>query len=368
MVIIIRCNDFVSDPRAMKYVRFLQEKGVEYRLIGWDRDGKRADIPHAVMWGKKAGYNVGGLHAVKNRIGWLWFVYRQLIKMGITDAVLHGCDIDSAFPAACYKIFHHKAKVIFDVFDWFSATLYNQKGYILKAFKMMEKVAIKQSDYVIICEPERIEQIPYEIPSDKLLLLPNIPYFNSELALKRNTEYEFDNDKITFSYVGGLSTERCLSEVLDIAAEGRINLLIAGFGANSIQEKIDSLRDCPNIRFFGKVKYEDGLQIMYNSDVIYAMYSICNPNHVYAAPNKFYEAMMLGKPLFTTKGTIVERKVNDLGIGYTSGETKEEIVRAIEEIQIADMKIKGEKALSLWKSKYSNYTEDFMKGIYSGII
>lgn len=26
MVVLIRCNDILSDPRAMKYVRYLQEK------------------------------------------------------------------------------------------------------------------------------------------------------------------------------------------------------------------------------------------------------------------------------------------------------------------------------------------------------
>ena len=43
MVVLIRCNDIQSDPRAMKYVRYLQERCIEHRLIGWDRDGKNPD-------------------------------------------------------------------------------------------------------------------------------------------------------------------------------------------------------------------------------------------------------------------------------------------------------------------------------------
>ena len=64
MVVLIRCNDIQSDPRAMKYVRYLQERCIEHRLIGWDRDGKNPDLPNSVMWKEQMGYNVGGFNYV----------------------------------------------------------------------------------------------------------------------------------------------------------------------------------------------------------------------------------------------------------------------------------------------------------------
>ena len=302
MVILIRCNDISTDPRAMKYVRYLQENGIEHKLIGWDRDGKNPDLSNSVMWKEQAGYNVGGFKAVKNRIGWMWFVYRQLCKMKPKDAIIHGCDVDSAFPAACYKLFHSKNKLIFDVFDWFSATLFNQKAYILAAFKFLEKFTVKLSNRVILCEQERIEQIPFKFPLTKLSVLPNIPYFASESFLKEDSTKRFNNELITFSYVGGFSSDRCLLEVVSIAEKGLINLSIAGFGHEELEERLKTdTEKYPNIRYYGRVKYEDGLNISYNSDIMYAMYQTFNPNNVYAAPNKYYEAMFLGKPLFTTK-------------------------------------------------------------------
>lgn len=101
MVILIRCNDIVSDPKAMKYVRFYQEKGIEYKLIGWDREGVNPNISNATIWNRRAGYNVGGLRAVKDRIGWMWFVYKTLKKLKPKNSTIHGCDVDSAFPS-CY--------------------------------------------------------------------------------------------------------------------------------------------------------------------------------------------------------------------------------------------------------------------------
>lgn len=86
---------------------------------------------------------------------------------------------------------------------------------------------------------------------------------------------------------------------------GICNLLIAGYGAKEIEERCINLNEKDNIIYFGKVVYDQGLNIMYNGDVIYAMYCKTNPNHIFAAPNKYYEAMLLAKPIISTKGTIV---------------------------------------------------------------
>lgn len=365
MVILIRCNDIITDPRAMKYVKYLQENDIEHTFIGWDRDGVNPVLSNSVMWQEKAGYNVGGFKAVKNRIGWMWFVYKQLCKLNPRNAIIHGCDVDSAFPAACYKFFRKSNKLIFDVFDWFSATLYEQKKYVLLGFKFMEKFTTKQSDKVIICEAERLEQIPYAIPSHKLSIFPNIPFFDNADFLKNEEKCEFDNNLLTVSYVGGFATSRCLFEIVEIAEKGFINLKIAGFGEPELEARLQKDNEmCPNIKYYGKVKYEDGLNISYNSDVMYAMYSIENPNHIYAAPNKYYECMFLGKPLFTTKGTIVEKKVLDRDMGYVSGETVKDITDVLSKITKEDITRKGENAKEYWENTYKNYTLNYLKNEY----
>ena len=368
MVILIRCNDIVSDPRAMKYVKFLQEKEIEHCLIGWDRDGVKPKLLNSVLWDRKTGFNVGGLKALKDRIAWMRFVYKSLKSFSPRKTSIHGCDLDSAFPAACYKLIHPSNKVIFDIFDWFSATLHRQKKYILLALKFMEKFTVKHSDYIIICEPERIEQIPFSVPKEKIKLLPNIPSFKDESFLKKDLRFLFNNDLLTFSYVGGFGNERCLEEVVSLAEDGYINLAIAGFGNEGLESRLESNRDCPNIKFYGKVKYKYGLNISYNSDVMYGMYATTNPNHVYAAPNKFYEAMFLGKPIFTTKGTIVGKKVENLGIGYISGETKEDILNTIQSIKVSEIVDVEKRSRDNWESSYKDYTRDFLEKEYSEIL
>lgn len=368
MVIIIRCNNIISDPRAMKYVKYLRQTRKDYLLIGWNREGNLVNTSNSIYYQKKAGFNVGGFKAVSNRIGWMWFVYKSLIKYAPRNAILHGCDVDSAFPAACYKLTHHSTKLIFDVFDWFSSSLAKQSAYIRRAFSFMERFTLNKSNHVIICEEERKEQIQFPIQDKKLSILPNIPYFETETFL-RSTPFRWANPSLLcFSYVGGLVCDRCLNEIISIAQKGIINLAIAGYGRKDLEEKLSSLKDCPNIRYYGKVKYEVGLNISFNSDIMFAMYSIDNPNHVYAAPNKYYEAMLLGKPLFTTKGTIVEKKVLSNKLGYVAGETEKEIVEAIKRIDKEDVKKKGRTARQLWESRYRSFSEDFMEKEYEEMI
>ena len=213
-----------------------------------------------------------------------------------------------------------------------------------------------------------MEQIPYPIPEEKLLIFPNIPYFPNQNFLEVREEMHFENDLITFSYVGGFAQSRCINEIISIAEKGEINLAIAGYGDVQIEKRLDSLQGNPNIRYYGKVKYTDGLNIMFNADIVYAMYSVSNPNHIYAAPNKYYEAQMLGRPLLTTKGTIVEQKVEKNGIGYVAGESLDEIETVIKHIEKNDMKQKGAKANLLWREKFSTYTDNFMRTNYQVII
>lgn len=364
MIVLVRCNDIVSDTRAAKYIKYLDDTKQEYYIIGWDRFDTCIPPKNGIYFKRLAGVNVGGLKAATNRVFWMNFVVKSLRKLNCKDIIIHACDVDSAFPAAIYKsLYNKKARIIFDVFDWFSASMNDQGAIILAAFKLMEKYAAKRSDYIIICEKERIDQIQFPVSSEKLYVLPNIPYFNDNSFLVKDEKFLFDNDKTTFAYVGGFTTTRCLKEIISLAEEGVINLLIAGYGNSDMENRL-STTPCHNIKYYGTVKYSDGLNIMYNADIVYAMYSKVIPNHIYAAPNKFYEALFLGKPLFTTEGTIVEKKVKELNTGFTSEETLEEIQAVIKSIKSEEIALKGKTAAKLWEERYQSYTHDFMTNDY----
>ena len=362
MVVLIRCNDIVSDSRAKKYIEYYKENNINYRVIAWDRTGQNPNQPNTIYFTGKSKYNQGGLKAVVDRVKWMSFVVNTL-KSFKQSLKIHACDLDAAFPAVVFKRISKKPQyVLFDVFDWFSDTLYNSGKLVLEAFKYMEKRAVKYSDHIIICEEERVSQIPYSIKG-KYSVLQNIPSFQDDSFLYKDSNCTFDNDKITLSYVGGFTTDRCLGVLIQGAKEGLYNLLLAGYGSKVILDLVEDAKDSPYIKYFGKVNYADGLRIMYNSDIIYAAYSKENPNHFYAAPNKYYEAMFVGKPIITTKGINVADKVLKNEIGFEVEETYNDLCKLITSIEKNDLCKIASKSLEMWK-EYSTATQDYLSNIY----
>lgn len=364
MVILVRCNSIYSDSRTEKYISYYINNNIDYVVIGWDRLGENLKNNNTIYFKKKSGYGVGGIKAVINRILWMYFVIYTLIKYKKQIHTIHACDLDAAFPATLFKVFFKtSSKVIFDIFDWFSATLSNQKEFIKIAFRWMERFTINHSNEVIICESERIEQIPYKLKK-KELILPNIPYFSDISFLKFDDTYRFGDDKIVLTYVGGFNDNRFLDELLDLAERGIVNLLIAGYGDLNLENRCSELENLSNVKYFKKVNYSIGLNIMYNADIIYAMYCKGNMNHLYAAPNKYYEAMMLGKPIISTKGISLSQKILINDIGYIIEESIDELIDLIHSIKKEDLVQKGKNANVIWNERYKNYTNDFFETQY----
>lgn len=365
MILIVRSNSITRDSRVGKYIQFLKKNSMDYFLLGWDRNHEKIKIDHGILYDKKAGYNVGGMKAVWFRLLWMYFVVKNLVKE--KPDLIHACDLDATFPAVMYKLFFNKkVKIIFDIFDWYSATLANQSRYILYVFKLLEYISVKYSDYLFVCEEERLQQIPYDIES-RVFILPNIPTGIDEQEIKYVDEQcAFNENKVTLSYVGGLYEERFLSELLDLAENDKINLLIAGYGDKNLEDRCRKLSSKENVKFYGPVDYRYGLHIMYNSDVIYAMYCKTNLNHIYAAPNKYYEAMLLSKPLITTEGTIVGDKVKKNDFGFVINENVTELDNLITYLSSHNKEFinKGNKAYILWQECYRDYVEHFLNTTY----
>jgi glycosyltransferase involved in cell wall biosynthesis len=351
----------------LKYISYYKESGQDYRVVGWDRTNEGVYIENSILYQKKSGYRVGGFRAAYYRILWMLFVITKLIQSKEVSTI-HACDLDTAFPAAIYKRFlKGKVKVIFDIFDWFSDNLSDQNKLIRSAFKFMENFTINEVDEIIICEPERREQIPYKLKKEPFVF-PNIPAFSNYDFLKLDNAFAFDNNLITISYVGGFVYDRFLKELLLLADEHLVNILIAGYGEEDIEEKCRFLQGRDNFKYFGKVPYQRGLQIMYNSDCIYAMYCKVSRNNVYAAPNKYYESMLLGKPVISTKGTILEKKILANEMGYVIEEDYNELKNLVCQLERQDIMRRGQNAHKLWNEQFYNYTKEFLHNDYKKII
>ncbi|MBR4065137.1 MAG: glycosyltransferase [Bacteroidaceae bacterium] len=364
-VLLFRSNNIFAS-RVQKYLNYYTRENIDYTAVGWDRKCEGLSRENFEFLQYAAGVNVGGLKAMRNHFRWMRFVFNYLKKHSDVTFI-HACDLNSAFPAAVYKKFYNKnVKLVFDSCDWFSANF--GKNIILKnLFEWMEKFTCKVADELIICEPERKEQITFKLKKEPLVL-PNIPEIDPKLLDGDSERYTFSNGWPTLAYFGGLSEERFLKEILTLTKTEKFNLLIAGYGSKSLEDLCEEVSALENVRYFGKVNMKDGLQMSKAADMIYAMYCKINANNIYAAPNKYYEALFLEKPIITTKGTILENKVVNNNIGYVIEEDVEELRQLIDNFDMDDIRVKGENAKKLWKESFSTYVESFFNKEYSKIM
>lgn len=364
-IVLFRSNN-IFDSRVNKYHNYYERNGLDYTIVGWDRKGEELQKEHYDFFRYRAGEGVGGMNALRNHFKWMRFVY-QYLKHHKDVTTIHACDLNSAFPAALFKAFHNRNVVlIFDACDWFSAEFVKKK-WLNYIFDRMERFTCKWANELIICEPERIEQIQFTLKKEPLVMR-NIPEIDTNTITPIQDKYRFDNNYPTLAYMGGFDEGRFLMELLTLAETEPFNLLIAGSGNKAIMEKCEKLNGRGNVKYFGRVKMEDGLNMENAADVVYAMYCKIKSNHIYAAPNKYYEAMLLGKPLITTKGTIVGDKVKRHNTGWAVEEDIEEMREVIRGLNTNIIKEKGNNALALWESQFKNDLQEFFNGVYSKVI
>lgn len=365
MIILVRSNDINPDPRLQKYIDFLTEIGEDFQVLGWNRGVEEVRKPKHEYFNLKAAY---GMHYynIINKLRWFLFIFKYLIKHKKKYHIVHACDFDTALPVYLAKILTKK-RMIFDIFDWMSDE--SKKGVIYWVIGILERKVFEKADYAIICEPERRMQI--SVVKDGVLVMPNIPTIR--LVEISSIAEEISSQKKSYhlilSYVGVFDSDRGLENLLDLLKDNKnIYLNIAGFGHLENNIKLFA-KKYDNIKFWGKVDYNQGLNIMKNSDLIIAMYYTASPEHKFAAPNKYYEGLYLGVPIVTTEKTLVGEKVTKYNTGFSIGEVQNSLVNLLEDPNLSNLiKEAAMDAKSLWLNKYENYISNFLENEYLPIV
>lgn len=364
MVVFLRSIDCNPDPRVQKYVDYLDKTNIHSRIICWDRSDVLEDDDKHIYYRRVAGFG-GGIKNYKGILGFNLFLFKELFINRKSYKIIHACDFDTILPALIFKIFFRK-KVIYDIFDWFVDSRQLENKILKNIILFFEKCALKIADATIICDERRAKQINYRPKT--LWVLPNIPAVKLDNVIVEDRE-DKDLKKIYLSYVGTMPSDRGLDKILKCVSENRnIELNIAGFGimADLTKEYSEKYN---NIHFYGTVSYEKGLEIMSQSDIIVATYEKTCRNNIFAAPNKYYEGLFLGKPILTTEGTIIAESTLEYQTGFVVGESLEDYISFFQRLDIkhkAD--VYGQNARLLWISKYKMYVEDFMNTKYLPLI
>ena len=354
MICYINRSTVDYDVRLNKYVQACKATNTPYFVIGWDRllNTKYMD-DHEYQMKLYCPYAQGKKFIPLLR--WFFFVWYYLIKNFGKYKVIHACNMENALFVLPFKLLGKK--IVLDIYD----------SQIIR----IERRLAPKVDCLILPAEKRLEQIGLAKDSlKKFLEIENVPTFNWQIdpidGLKR--------DKIYLSYVGVFQKKiRGIENLVNmVLQDDRFILDIAGVG-DELDTMIKSASvKCERIHYHGKVQYDEALGIMNNSDFIVALYYPYSSNHVYASPNKSYEALFLATPIITSNGTLVGDKVVQTDTGYIVDDTLESLFDLFNTFGTEEFNnIYNRKSVNckqLWDTVYSGYKDSVLKGQYINMI
>lgn len=366
-VCILRSNPVRPDSRVEKEAWTLAKAGYDIHILAWDRDSdieEKNDFVHVVdvdipitRLGYKATYGEG----FKILKAYLLFQFgmRKWLKKNDFH-IIHACDFDTAFFS--YGVARKKKeKFVYDIFDFIFG---EPKGIFEKTVKKAQLYLINRADATIICTEERRKQIVGSVPK-KLAVIHNTPAMAQAKKCDSKTK---QTKKIKLAYVGILQDHRLLKEIAEaVSISENIELHVGGFGKYEEFFK-DMDAKFENIFFYGRLSYEHTLSLEKECDIMLAIYDPKIENHRFAAPNKFYESLMLGKPVIMVKNTGMSQLVEDNDIGVLIDYSKEGFITGINKLieKKDNWHCAGEKMKILYKNQFCwDEMERRLVGLYN---
>lgn len=360
----VRSDKGYPDSRVEKEMYALSKEH-EVFLLGWNRELSGSDVIHEKhsIHGREFDYYLipelanfgGGMKKMLGPMRRFWKrAYKFLSENNSMYDALHIVNFDTADPAfkAARKF---NKKTVYDIFDYY-ADSYNAPGIVKSIIRKLENGYITCADMTVICSEERRDQIKGSTPQ-KLIIVENSPEdieVNGDFKLADGS----DPERPKVVYAGMLVFDRFLKETSDVMkARKDIEWHVAGYGVlRSYIEECAASND--NIFYYGPLAYDDILALEKKCDIMTALQNPSVPNNRYSAPNKFYEALMLGKPLIMVRNGSIYKNIeeNQTGevIAAAEGKVSEEISSALDSLlnRKDEWPEMGLKSRKLYEEKY----------------
>jgi len=322
-VVLIRSNSVSPDPPVEKVANTLIANGYDVSIIGWDRD---SDVPERsehltleygivkiVRFGILAMFD-GGIK--KNLVPLAKFqcrLYKWLKKHKDEYDIIHSFDFDTGFIANKLSMKYNKF-LIYHILDFYIDSHNVPSKFLKSTVKNAEFAIINNADVTIICTEKRREQICGSIPK-KLEIIHNTPKTVNPISISNSYRELRDSTHCKIAYVGILANSRFLREIIKfVEQDNRFEFHIGGFGIME-NEIAEAAKKCERIFYYGKLPYNETLSLEQACDIMTAIYNPKVPNHKFAAPNKFYESLMLGKPVIMAYNTGFDEIIKSNNIG-----------------------------------------------------
>ena len=353
MIAFIRATYSKTDGRIQNHVSACRRLGCEYLVIDWPRTKVEQEAAitakdrntTSFTWVKSS---YGNLRlSMVGRIGFLFYAFYQLLRMSKVPSRIVLADVDTAVLIPFLRPFI-SSEMVFDIYDHYSI-VYKGRSRIIP---FLENSISKKADTVVICAEWRRSHLVEGLR--KLpIIIENMPIcFDQNSYLGR---HKIIHQKIRLIYIGVLQKEfRGLEDLYDAVCntDADIELIIGGFGPLA---DLFSKSDCKKIKFIGQVAHKDVDKLSADADIIVALYYTKNAfHHKFAAPNKYYDHMRLGKAIITNDGTSISSIIKINNTGYIVDENSESISCLLKSIKRDEVAVKSQNAKTSWRYYQEN--------------
>lgn len=348
-------GDVVSDSRVLKMAAALQKKYTvlilgrgpsNLKFTRFEYHGERLNVKYLsqrVVDGGK----------IRKLLGYMKFQFRLgvwLVHHRNEYDVIHASHLETAWISQL--LMGTKKRIVFDVPDYFSDSR-AFKSFLRSIIKAVETFFLNRVDHVILASEDRINQIMPAHPKE-VIVIYNSPDIPKELNF--NSTEKTSNKKIKVEYIGGLTPYRLIPELLEtVESDDRFCLEIAGTGVLKSQVQA-ATRRCNRITYLGEIPYNQVLKLEQKADLLTALYDPVLPNHRYASPNKFFEAMALGKPVIMIENSGMASLLKKYQVGIVITEPSQlKLAEGLDELvkQRDVWDIQGQRMRSVYKKKFS---------------
>lgn len=362
MIVFTRSYLVRTDSRLHRYMAVLNDAGVAWHAVAWDRTGHEPADPHCTFHRQPSPVG-GGWRNLGRILAWNVALFRALWRRRREIRVVHAVDLDTALGATAFCVLTG-TRLLYDAFDQYSDTR-NLTGLAKRACDALERLCMRRAAVVLVPDACRIAQHGIQ-GWPNVVVLENVPTDTAAAQAARRQAVVPSRPPWRLVYVGTLEpVHRGLEDLMAVVARApqQASLLVAGTGPlASHAAAMAAAHD--NIQFVGQVSPDQALQLMGEGDVIVGLYYLSSHNHRYAAPNKYYEHLMLGKPLLTTAGTPPGQRVVAHQTGWAIAAGQPALQSWLENLEAAALPEHGRRAAALWEQAYGHYASQVLAPLY----
>jgi glycosyltransferase involved in cell wall biosynthesis len=359
-ILFVRSAPLNVTPAVERYARFLRRTGRGKPLLGLELDYGQPRPPVDF---------VDELHSLRRpfkgmaqravaMLAWQAFQVRTLVRL--RPDVIQFCDVFSVGPALLAKLLW-RAKVIYDIRDVAKLAVSHRGWLTAQTLGLVEAIGTMASDAVIVVDRPLVEALPRRVRAE-CFVVPNTP--PQDLF----TEATFsENDRLCVNLAGFISHRRNLEAWCAVAAR-RTDVVLDLYGTIADDQTRDVLAR-HGLADVKRLKHADALERTRGCDAVALMYDPSIGINRYAAPNKYYEALMFAKPIVCAEGMGLAAEVREWDCGFVLPYGDEgALERALERLkELSERRRLGDNARRLFVDRYKGRGEMEMRRLYAKV-